>query len=59
MLNGNETWTIAKAEEKRLLAYEAQCWRRMQKISCREYNMINEVVFARSEERYFIKNLKK
>jgi len=61
MLCGSETWTIAKADEKRLLAFEAWCWRRMQTISWREHNnMTNEEVFARAEgRRCFMKNLKK
>ncbi|VVC41133.1 Reverse transcriptase domain [Cinara cedri] len=59
VLYGSETWTIAKAEENRLLAFEAWCWRRMQGISWREH-MTNDEVFAKAKERRcFMKSLKK
>lgn len=55
---GSETWTLAKAEEKRLLTFEAWCWRSMQRISWKGL-MANEQVFTRAEERKcFMKSLK-
>ncbi|VVC26157.1 Hypothetical protein CINCED_3A007725 [Cinara cedri] len=50
VLCSSETWTVAKAEENRLLAFEAWCWRRTQGISWREH-MTNDEVFAKAKER--------
>lgn len=58
-LYGCETWTIGKSEEKRLMAFEAWCWRRMFKISWIE-RVTNEEVFRRAgEERSFINRIKR
>ena len=57
-LYGSETWTIGRPEEKKLMAFETWCWRRMMKVSWREH-MTNEEVFKRANEsRSFMRNLK-
>jgi hypothetical protein len=33
LLNGAETWTVQKVDQKHLKSYEMWCWRRMEKIS--------------------------
>jgi len=58
-LYGCETWTIGKEEERRLMAFEAWCLRRMLKISWIDH-MTNEEVFRKAgEERNFIGQIKK
>jgi len=53
MLYGSETWAIAKAEQKRIEAFEMWCYRRMLKISW--MNMVtNEEVLERMAELYGI-----
>jgi len=57
-LYGSETWTIRKAEEKNILAFEVWCYRRILKISWID-RISNEEVFRRvGEERSFLKALK-
>ncbi|KAI5718650.1 hypothetical protein M8J77_024598 [Diaphorina citri] len=59
LLYGSEAWTMGKGEERRLMAFEAWCWRRMMKISWREH-VTNEEVFRRAgERRNLMKQLKK
>lgn len=55
-----EIWAIGKVEENRILAFEAWCRRRMQRICWREHNMSTEEVFTIAEERCcLMKSLKK
>lgn len=55
---GSETWTIRKAEEKKILAFEVWCYRRSLKIRWVDH-VTNEKVFRRvGEERSFLKVLK-
>uniref|UniRef100_A0A8D8XEA4 Craniofacial development protein 2 n=1 Tax=Cacopsylla melanoneura TaxID=428564 RepID=A0A8D8XEA4_9HEMI len=58
-LYGSETWTIAKAEQNRLMAFEMWCWRKMQKISWIEHMTNEEVLRRAGEQRSFMKSLKK
>uniref|UniRef100_A0A8D8LAV6 Uncharacterized protein n=1 Tax=Cacopsylla melanoneura TaxID=428564 RepID=A0A8D8LAV6_9HEMI len=58
-MDNSETWTIAKAEQNRLMAFEMWCWRRMQKISWIEHMTNEEVLRRAGEQRSFMKSLKK
>ncbi|CAI6362900.1 unnamed protein product [Macrosiphum euphorbiae] len=48
-LYGTETWTILKAERKKIEAFETWCWRRALKISWTE-KVKNEEVYLRMNE---------
>jgi len=57
-LYGSETWTIGKTEEKRLLAFETWCYRRLLRISWTKHITIEEVYRRVGETRSFLKTLK-
>lgn len=58
-LYGCKTWTTGKSEEKRLMTFEAWCWRRMFKIGWIE-RVTNKEGFRRAgEKRRFINKLKR
>jgi len=58
MLHGNETWTIAKEEQRRIKAFEIWCYRRMLKISWTDM-VTNEEVLEMSERRTLWNSIKK
>uniref|UniRef100_A0A2S2QAL0 Reverse transcriptase domain-containing protein n=1 Tax=Sipha flava TaxID=143950 RepID=A0A2S2QAL0_9HEMI len=57
-LYGAETWTILKAERKKIEAFEAWCWRRALKISWTE-KVKNEEVYLRMNKKQYGRQLKK
>jgi hypothetical protein len=59
MLYGNETWTIAKEERKRIEAFEIWCFRKMLKISWTDIVTIEEVLERMSEGRTLWNSIKK
>jgi len=57
-LYGNETWTIGKTKEKRLLVFETWCYRKLLRIRWTEH-ITNEEVYRRAgETKSFLKTLK-
>lgn len=57
-LYGSETWTVRNAEEKKILAFEVWCYRRIFKIRWVD-RVTNETFFRRvGEERSFLKTLR-
>ncbi|XP_025417940.1 uncharacterized protein LOC112688792 [Sipha flava] len=59
MLYGSETWTIAKAERRRIKAFEMRCFRRMLKISWTDMVSNEEVLERMSARRTLWSSIKK
>ena len=59
VLYGSETWTMRKADIRRLEAFEMWTWRRMEKISWTEHKTNEEVMGRIGEERTLIHTIRK
>jgi hypothetical protein len=59
MLYGNKTWTIAKAERRRIEAFKMWCFRRMLKISWTDMVSNEEVLERMSVRRTLWSSIKK
>jgi hypothetical protein len=58
-LNGAETWTLRKVDQKYLESFEKWCWRRMEKISWTDRVRIEEVLHRVNEERNILHKIKR
>jgi hypothetical protein len=59
VLYGSETWTIRKADERRLEAFEMWTWRRMEKIKWTDKVSNKKVLEKVGEERQLIRTIRK
>src|SRR5678816_1970525 len=58
VMYGSETWTMRKADIRRLEAFEMWTWRRMEKISWTEHITNEEVLGIIGEERVLIRTIR-
>ena len=58
VLYGSETWTMRKADIRRLEAFEMWTWRRMEKIRWTEHITNEEVMGIIGEERVLIRTIR-
>jgi len=58
-LNGAETWTLQKVDQKYLESFEMWCWRRMEKISWINHVRNEEELQRVEEERNILHTIKR
>lgn len=56
MLYGSETWTISKVKQRRIEAFELQCYRRMLKVNWMDM-VTNEEILERVGEKRTLWNI--
>jgi len=58
-LYGAETWTLRAVDQKHRESYEMWCWRRMEKISCKDRVRNEEVLLRVKEKRDILHEISK
>jgi hypothetical protein len=58
-LNGAETWTLRKVDQKYLVSFVMWCWRRMEKVSWTDRVRNEEVLRRVKEERDILHTIKR